>query len=154
MRNSPKKSFVSVFCYPETLGKIDAIQRFSPIPFGVFGKDVEYVRFDEYERLLREFSGNVVRGENSAVKAMLSGRPFLWDFYKEKNGAHIEKIEDFLAFVRPFFDSEESFRKYATATRAFNSPNFSELDAQICAEILAIPSESITKAFLKISENT
>jgi hypothetical protein len=52
---------VSVFCYPETLGKIDAVRKFSPVPFRVFAADIGYVRFDEYERLLPAFVGNVVR---------------------------------------------------------------------------------------------
>lgn len=70
---------------------------------------------------------------------MLSGKPFLWDFYKEKNGAHVEKIEDFLAFVRPFFENEEKFDAYADATRAFNSPSFENEDARKCAGIFEMP---------------
>ncbi len=56
-----EESSVSVFCYPETLGKIDAVRKFSAFPFKVFGADIGYVRFDEYERLLPSFVGNVVR---------------------------------------------------------------------------------------------
>lgn len=67
---------------------------------------------------------------------MLSGKPFLWDFYKESNGAHTEKIEDFIEFVRPFFEDRKSFEKYATATRAFNAENFGTDEARACAEVL------------------
>lgn len=30
---------------------------------------------------------------------MLAGKPFLWDIYRESNGAHEEKIRDFGEFV-------------------------------------------------------
>jgi len=42
---------------------------------------------------------NIVRGENSLCQALITGKPVLWDIYKESNNAHIEKIEDFLTFL-------------------------------------------------------
>jgi hypothetical protein len=57
--------------------------------------------FDGFVRLC---DANVVRGENSLVSAMLAGKPFLWDIYREKNGAHLEKMADFRKFVDEFVD--------------------------------------------------
>jgi hypothetical protein len=99
-----------------------------------------------------------VRGENSAVKAMLAGKPFLWDFYKEKNGAHAEKIEDFLAFMEPFFPNAEDFRAYGKAIRTFNAPgfaesDFTESDARTCAEILTQPTFEMREAFGRVAES-
>lgn len=43
-----------------------------------------------------------MRGENSLCQGILSGKPVLWDIYKEKNGAHREKIEDFIQWMTPY----------------------------------------------------
>ncbi|MFB0964097.1 MAG: elongation factor P maturation arginine rhamnosyltransferase EarP [Patescibacteria group bacterium] len=124
------ETVVSAFYYPATLPRLTLIREAgSKIRFAEFGNPnaeipLPFARFDEYAAMLGNFSANVVRGENSAVKAMLAGKPFLWDFYKESNGAHVEKIMDFLEFVRPFFPSDGSFEKYASATRSFNSGDF------------------------------
>lgn len=89
---------------------------------------------------------------------MLAGKPFLWDFYKEKNGAHAEKIEDFLAFMEPFFPNAEDFRAYGKAIRTFNAPgfaesDFTESDARTCAEILTQPTFEMREAFGRVAES-
>lgn len=112
-----------------------------------------FLRFDEYEAVLPLFDANVVRGENSAVKAMLAGKPFLWDFYKEKNGAHAEKIDDFLAYVEPFFEDSTDFLAYSEALRAFNADGFDARSANACACILSNVSEGMRNAFVKASAN-
>lgn len=111
-----------------------------------------FLRFDEYASALGNFGGNVVRGENSAVKAMLASKPFLWDFYKESNGAHREKIEDFLAFVEPFFGNGVDFGTYANATRAFNSDEFSSEGARKCADVLMGGGSRFARAFERMAE--
>ena len=145
-------SFVtSAFYYPTTRSKLRLIREVEPeIRFAEFGNaDTEiplpFVRFDEYASMLGNFRSNVVRGENSAIKAMLTGKPFLWDFYKESNGAHEEKIGDFLDFVRPFFVDEKSFAAYVDATRAINSDEFDVESARKCADILRGDCEPFVK---------
>lgn len=105
-----------------------------------------FQRFNAYAATLKTFDANIVRGENSAIKALLAGTPFLWDFYKEDNGAHLEKIEDFLTFMHPFFEKIEDFDAYARATRTFNAPVFGDADAKGCADVLR-SSESLAQAF-------
>ncbi|MFZ3232952.1 MAG: elongation factor P maturation arginine rhamnosyltransferase EarP [Patescibacteria group bacterium] len=138
----PDTLLASAFCYPSTRAKLRLISEAEPkIRFAEFGNaDTEtclpFVRFDEYASVLANFGANVVRGENSAIKAMIAGKPFLWDFYKESNGAHEEKIGDFLDFVRPHFDNGENFVSYADALRAFNSDDLSPEGARKCADVL------------------
>lgn len=138
----PDTLLASAFCYPPTRAKLRLIREAEPkIRFAEFGNaDAEirlpFVRFDEYAPMLANFGANVVRGENSAIKAMLAGKPLLWDFYKESNGAHSEKIGDFLDFVRPFFSDGESFANYAEAIRAFNAEPFGPEAARKCADVL------------------
>lgn len=157
-RNPGAETVVSAFYYPATLPRLTLIREAGPgIRFAEFGNPnaeipLPFARFDEYAAMLGNFSANVVRGENSAVKAMLAGKPFLWDFYKESNGAHVEKIADFLDFVRPFFTEESDFEKYASATRTFNAETFRPNEARECAEILTggtVPFEKMAEAVRK-----
>jgi hypothetical protein len=39
---------------------------------------------------------NLVRGENTLVTAICAGKPWLWDIYRESNGAHAGKLADCL----------------------------------------------------------
>ena len=50
----------------------------------------------EFDRLLWASDLNLVRGEDSAVRAIWSGRPMLWQLYRQDDGAHAPKLEAFL----------------------------------------------------------
>ncbi len=50
-----------------------------------------------YDRLLWGCELNLVRGEDSFVRAQLAGRPMLWQAYPQQDGAHEDKLEAFLA---------------------------------------------------------
>lgn len=150
-KNPEPGTVASAFYYPATLPRLALIREAEPnLRFAEFGNaDAEiplpFVRFDEYASILGNFDANVVRGENSAIKAMLAGKPFLWDFYKESNGAHVEKIADFLEFVRPFFSDAEKFEGYASATKLFNGKEFDADGANFCARALRTDSFSFEK---------
>ena len=50
-----------------------------------------------FDDLLRESGLNVVRGEDSLVRAVWARRPFVWHAYVQDDGAHHDKIDAFLA---------------------------------------------------------
>lgn len=50
----------------------------------------------EYDHLLWACDLNVVRGEDSFVRAQWAGAPFLWHIYRQDDGAHLAKLEAFL----------------------------------------------------------
>ena len=50
-----------------------------------------------YDRLLAAADLNFVRGEDSWVRAHWAGRPFVWQAYRQDDGAHEAKVEAFLA---------------------------------------------------------
>jgi uncharacterized repeat protein (TIGR03837 family) len=50
----------------------------------------------EFDRLLWAADLNVVRGEDSWVRAHWAGRPFFWQAYPQDDGAHGAKIGAFL----------------------------------------------------------
>ncbi len=49
-----------------------------------------------YDRLLWSCDLNLVRGEDSFVRAQWAARPFLWHIYPQDDLAHIAKLDDFL----------------------------------------------------------
>lgn len=50
----------------------------------------------EFDRLLWSCDLNVVRGEDSFVRAAWAGAPMLWDIYPQHDGAHVRKLEAWL----------------------------------------------------------
>ncbi|HSV69158.1 MAG TPA: elongation factor P maturation arginine rhamnosyltransferase EarP [Methylibium sp.] len=52
---------------------------------------------DGFDRLLWSCDLNHVRGEDSLVRALWSGQPFVWQLYPQADGAHAAKLEAFLA---------------------------------------------------------
>lgn len=50
-----------------------------------------------FDALLWSCDLNLVRGEDSAVRALWAGRPHLWQLYPQHDGAHHEKLDAFLA---------------------------------------------------------
>lgn len=51
---------------------------------------------DQFDEVLWSCDFNVVRGEDSFVRAQWAGRPFLWDIYPTEDGAHLVKMAAFL----------------------------------------------------------
>lgn len=78
-----------------------------------------FLSLEDYGVFQSLCDANVVRGENSLCQALISGKPVLWDIYKESNGAHEEKIEDYCSFLQEKFP-ETDWGKYAQIMRRFN----------------------------------
>jgi uncharacterized repeat protein (TIGR03837 family) len=51
----------------------------------------------DYDHLLWASDLNLVRGEDSFVRAQWAGQPFVWQIYPQHDGAHVAKLEAFLA---------------------------------------------------------
>jgi len=50
----------------------------------------------EFDTLLWCCDLNVVRGEDSAVRALWAGRPHIWQIYEQDDGVHAEKLSAFM----------------------------------------------------------
>jgi uncharacterized repeat protein (TIGR03837 family) len=57
---------------------------------------IPFLPQDAYDRLLWAADLNLVRGEDSLVRAFWAGRPFLWQPYRQAGNAHREKLAAFL----------------------------------------------------------
>jgi uncharacterized repeat protein (TIGR03837 family) len=51
----------------------------------------------DYDRLLWSADLNLVRGEDSFVRAQWAGAPFVWQIYPQHDGVHADKLAAFLA---------------------------------------------------------
>ena len=56
----------------------------------------------DYDHLLWSSDLNLVRGEDSFVRAQWAGKPFLWQIYPQDDGAHARKLD---AFAKRFLAS-------------------------------------------------
>jgi uncharacterized repeat protein (TIGR03837 family) len=67
----------------------------------VAGRDALRVRYlpaltqPDYDHLLWACDLNLVRGEDSFVRAQWAGKPFLWQIYRQRDGAHAAKLAAF-----------------------------------------------------------
>lgn len=82
----------------EYLGKFDKVHILF-LPFMVQSK---------YDSLLSLCDFNLVRGEDSFVRGVLSSKPFLWHAYLQDDLIHLDKIDGFLNVFNNFVNSELS----------------------------------------------
>ena len=78
-----QKNFIKYFDNNNNYDKIKAVK----LPF---------FTYDKYEELLSLCDFNLVRGEDSFVRALLLGKPFLWHIYPQEENIHIQKLNSFL----------------------------------------------------------
>jgi uncharacterized repeat protein (TIGR03837 family) len=63
----------------------------------------------DYDHLLWSCDFNLVRGEDSIVRALLAGAPFAWQIYPQDDAAHHAKLEAFLHWLQAPADLREFF---------------------------------------------
>ncbi len=66
------------------------------LPPGMRTLDLPFLSQHEFDRLLWSADLNLVRGEDSLVRALWAGRPFLWQLYPQDDDAHLVKSAAFL----------------------------------------------------------
>ena len=97
-----QKNFIKYFDNNDYYDKIKAVK----LPF---------FTYDKYEELLALCDINLVRGEDSFVRALLLAKPFLWHIYPQDENAHIVKLESFLEKYCPNNkELKETFINYNT----------------------------------------
>lgn len=56
-----------------------------------------FLSHTDYDQLLTRCDINFVRGEDSWVRAIWAGKPFIWQPYQQEDAAHLPKLNAFLA---------------------------------------------------------
>ena len=117
---SPQPLTVSLFCY-EPVNLRPMLQRLSALPQTVQLKitagraqqalaalgpvpalgrlscqALAYMPQDAFDEMLQACDWNFVRGEDSLVRALWAGKPFVWQIYPQHDGAHWDKLTAFL----------------------------------------------------------
>jgi uncharacterized repeat protein (TIGR03837 family) len=104
---------VSLFCYdnpalPALLGSLAATptlllltpgfaqRQATAAPPGLRTAALPWLTQRHYDRLLWACDVNFVRGEDSMVRALWSGNPFVWQIYPQHDGAHAAKLQALL----------------------------------------------------------
>ena len=60
----------------------------------------------EYDQLLRDCDLNFVRGEDSWIRAIWAGKPFIWQPYMQDENAHMVKLNAFLDLFYANYDKK------------------------------------------------
>jgi uncharacterized repeat protein (TIGR03837 family) len=87
----------------------------------------------QYDRLLCLTDFNLVRGEDSFVRALLSEKPFIWNAYIQENSYQSVKVSAFLDVFKTYFEDACVFKHYSDLVLEFNQAA-SELPRQTTSE--------------------
>lgn len=96
---------------------------------------IPFLSQQDYDRLLWSCDLNIVRGEDSFVRAQWAGRPLLWHIYAQQENAHLHKLD---AFVKLYTQGLTPAAKNALQTqwRAWNSSEDMQESWQALLEVL------------------
>jgi len=73
-----------------------------------------------YDTLLCCTDFNIVRGEDSLARAVLSGKPFIWNAYIQADNYQHVKVAALLNTLRKYFDGDDVFAAYSDMMMKFN----------------------------------
>jgi uncharacterized repeat protein (TIGR03837 family) len=119
----PDERLAVLFCYeppalPEVLaqaeahwlvtpGRAAAASHGLPLAPGARRQTLPYLAQPAFDELLWASDLNFVRGEDSLVRALWAGQPFVWHIYPQHDDAHHAKLEAFLDWL----DAPASLRR-------------------------------------------
>lgn len=75
---------------------------------GLSWQPLDYTDQTGFDHMLWACDLNLVRGEDSLVRALWAGRPFVWHIYPQDDGAHHAKLDAFLDWL----DAPDSLRRF------------------------------------------
>jgi len=78
----------------------------------------------EFDHLLWACDLNFVRGEDSVVRALWAGRPFVWQIYPQHDNAHLDKLQAFLDWLQ----APPSLRAFHAAWNSQEAPQGAATD--------------------------
>jgi len=82
---------------------------------------IPFVSQDEYDWVLSQCDFNIVRGEDSFVRAQLAGRPFIWHIYPQEDRVHEIKLAAFLDLYLE--DASQELKHAVIAAMTWAMPN-------------------------------
>ena len=95
--------------------QVQAVQAAHPMPPALRTATLPWLSQDDFDHLLWSCDLNLVRGEDSLVRALWAGAPFIWQAYPQHDGVHRHKVEALL-------DQAALPAAVAATWRAWNGP--------------------------------
>ncbi|MEY4495752.1 MAG: hypothetical protein RL744_816 [Pseudomonadota bacterium] len=92
---------------------------------------IPFVSQDEYDWVLSQCDFNIVRGEDSFIRAQLAGKPFIWHIYPQDDRAHETKLAAFLELYLEDAPQELKHAVIAAMTWAMPSEWYQSMDEWI-----------------------
>lgn len=74
----------------------------------------------KFDEILFKADLNLVRGEDSIVRAMLSGKPFLWNIYPQSEDTHKEKLKALFARMKEHIQYLDIINKIEDLNLSYN----------------------------------
>ena len=88
------------------------------LPAGLRVAQLPWLSQSDFDHLLWACDLNFVRGEDSLVRALWAGAPFVWQAYPQQDGAHWQKVEAMLAQWAPPAEVASLWRAWNEAPAA------------------------------------
>jgi uncharacterized repeat protein (TIGR03837 family) len=104
-----------------------------------------YTTQDGFDDMLWACDLNFVRGEDSLVRALWAGQPFLWHIYPQDDNAHHAKLEAFLDWMR----APESLRQAHRVWNRIENTPWPTLTPEILEAWLACATAARAKLLLQ-----
>lgn len=126
---APEGQLISLFCYeppglPAWLAQLAATPHqllvtpgraqaavqhaLADLPQSPHWRALPYTDQDRFDQMLWACDLNLVRGEDSLVRALWAGQPFVWHIYPQDDDAHHAKLQAFLDWLQ----APESLRRF------------------------------------------
>ncbi len=113
-----KKSFENIF-----FNNVSNKLKEKEYGFSIENIEVVFMPFlnqEEYDEFLIKSDFNIVRGEESFVRAIFAEKPFVWQAYLQEEGYQINKTDAFVKFIEDFFEEKEKFEILKKIFKALN----------------------------------
>ncbi len=71
------------------------------------GRPLPYMNQTDWDKMMKQCSALIIRGEETMSRACLSGIPFIWQAYPQTEEYQMVKVRALLERMRPHFDEED-----------------------------------------------
>ena len=102
----------------------------------------------DFDEMLWACDLNFVRGEDSVIRAIWAGKPFVWQIYPQDDGAHQPKLNAFLSML----DAPPSLREFHQRWNAGKAPTTAPFETPITASPTADPHAIDLPAWQAVTE--
>lgn len=83
-------------------------------------KFMPFLEQEEYEEVINISDYNFVRGEDSFIRALLTGKPFVWHIYLQEEMAHMDKINGFIDRYQETINNNDGLHAHLKLLKDYN----------------------------------